>query len=139
MALVSLAAFCEGQGPATLKALDAIASFIGDWKSPKGTLVIDLEPAKTAALSDIDKIMEPNALIDIFGLSDQLSGHPRGSGESRPGRQMKRRLLLGSLPLLSVARPGLAQDSFPDPAHPDDRAVPAGRRGGHHRPADRAW
>lgn len=69
VALVTLAAFCEGQGPATLKALDAIASFIGDWKSPKGTLVISLEPAKTAALSDIDRIMEPNALIDIFGFS----------------------------------------------------------------------
>jgi hypothetical protein len=69
VALVSLAAFCDGQGLATLKALDAIASFVGDWKAPKGTLEISLAPVKTAALSDIDRILEPNALIDIFGLS----------------------------------------------------------------------
>src|SRR5688500_4571893 len=37
-ALLSIAAFCEGQGPATVKALDALASFVGDWKAPKGTL-----------------------------------------------------------------------------------------------------
>src|SRR5262249_14371559 len=29
-ALLSIAAFCEGQGPATLKALDAVASFVAD-------------------------------------------------------------------------------------------------------------
>jgi len=82
MALVTLAAFCEGQGPATLKALDAIASFIGDWKSPKGTLVIKLEPAKTAALSDIDRIMEPNALIDIFGLSTSYPATRDGAAKA---------------------------------------------------------
>lgn len=83
-ALVTLAAFCEGQGPATLKALDAIASFIGDWKSPKGTLVINLEPAKTAALSDIDRIMEPNALIDIFGLSTSYPATRDGAAKAGP-------------------------------------------------------
>ncbi|HTE82401.1 MAG TPA: hypothetical protein VK634_17080 [Reyranella sp.] len=84
VALVTLAAFCEGQGPATLKALDAIASFIGDWKSPKGTLTINLEPVKTAALSDIDRIMEPNALIDIFGLSTSYPATRVGAAKAGP-------------------------------------------------------
>ena len=84
VALVTLAAFCEGQGPATLRALDAIASFIGDWKSPKGTLMINLEPVKTAALSDIDRIMEPNALIDIFGLSTSYPATREGAAKAGP-------------------------------------------------------
>ena len=42
LALVSLAAFCEGQGAPTLKALDAVASFVGDWQAPKGPLVVGL-------------------------------------------------------------------------------------------------
>ena len=84
VALVTLAAFCEGQGPATLKALDAIASFIGDWKSPKGTLMINLEPVKTAALSDIDRIMEPNALTDIFGLSASYPATREGAAKAGP-------------------------------------------------------
>ena len=84
MALVSLAAFSDGQGPTTLKALDAIASFIGDWKNPKGTLEIRLAPAKTAALSDIDKIMEPNVLIDIFGLSASYPATREGAAKAGP-------------------------------------------------------
>ncbi|HTE36097.1 MAG TPA: hypothetical protein VK630_06095 [Reyranella sp.] len=84
VALVTLAAFCEGQGPATLRALDAIASFIGDWKSPKGTLMINLEPVKTAALSDIDRTMEPNALIDIFGLSTSYPATREGAAKAGP-------------------------------------------------------
>ena len=84
VALVTLAAFCEGQGPATLRALDAIASFIGDWKSPKGTLMINLEPVKTAAISDIDRIMEPNALIDIFGLSTSYPATREGAAKAGP-------------------------------------------------------
>jgi len=84
MALVSLAAFCDGQGPATLKALDAIASFVGDWKAPKGTLTINLAPAKTAALSDLDKVMEPNALVDIFGLSASYPATREGAAKAGP-------------------------------------------------------
>lgn len=83
-ALVSIAAFCEGQGPATLKALDAVASFIGDWKAPKGALVIGLKPAKTAGMSDLDKVMEPNALVDIFGLSASYPGSRDGTAKAGP-------------------------------------------------------
>ncbi|MBN9089439.1 MAG: hypothetical protein J0J01_21220 [Reyranella sp.] len=83
-ALVSIAAFCEGQGPATLKALDAVASFVNDWQGPKGALVLGLKPAKTAGLSDLDKVMEPNALVDIFGLSASYPGTRDGAAKAGP-------------------------------------------------------
>ena len=84
MALVSLAAFCDGQGPATLKALDAVASFIADWKAPKGPLVLSLAPSKTAAVSDFDKIMQPNALVDVFGLSATYPATREGAAKAGP-------------------------------------------------------
>ena len=61
-----------------------MASFIGDWKAPKGPLVIGLKPAKTAALSDLDKVMEPNALVDIFGLSASYPGTREGAAKAGP-------------------------------------------------------
>jgi hypothetical protein len=84
IALVSLAAFCDGQGPASLKALDAIASFVGDWQAPKGTLTINLAPSKTAAVSDLDRIMEPNALVDVFGLSTSYPAIREGAAKAGP-------------------------------------------------------
>jgi hypothetical protein len=84
VALITIAAFCDGQGAPTLKALDAIASFIGDWKAPKGPLVIGFAPAKTASLEDIDKVMEPNALVDVFGLSATYPGTREGAAKAGP-------------------------------------------------------
>jgi hypothetical protein len=84
VALLSLAAFCDGQGPPTLKALDAVASFLGDWKAPKGPLKISLAPAKTAAVADIDRAMEPNALVDVFGLSATYPGTREGAAKAGP-------------------------------------------------------
>jgi hypothetical protein len=83
-ALVSIAAFCDGQGPATLKALDAVASFIADWQAPKGALVVGLKPATTAAMSDLDKVVEPNALVDIFGLGASYPGTRDGTAKAGP-------------------------------------------------------
>ena len=74
MATVPLASFTAGQGPATLKALDSLVSFIGDWKQPKGPIKIAIKPAKTASFADLDKVMEPNALTDIFGLTVDYAG-----------------------------------------------------------------
>ena len=83
-ALVSIAAFCEGQGQATLKALDALASFVGDWKAPKGPLVVGLKPSKTTAVSDLDKVLEPNALVDVFGLEVSYPGTRPGAAKAGP-------------------------------------------------------
>lgn len=79
--LASIAAFAEQQGPDTLKALDAVGSFIGDWKAPKGPLTLGLKPAKTAALSDLDKIMMPDALTTVFGFTATYPGTRAGAAK----------------------------------------------------------
>ncbi|MFI5002117.1 MAG: hypothetical protein ACHQK9_19720 [Reyranellales bacterium] len=84
LSLVSISAFTEGQGPETLNILDAVASFVADWKAPKGPLAVNLKPAKTAALSDIDKVMVPNALVDVFGLSVSYPGTRAGAAKAGP-------------------------------------------------------
>jgi hypothetical protein len=83
-ALVSIAALSDGQGAPTLKALDGVASFVGDWQAPKGPLVLALAPAKTASMADLDKIMQPNALVDIFGLSATYPGTRDGAAKAGP-------------------------------------------------------
>jgi hypothetical protein len=84
LALISIAAFTEGQGAPTLKALDSVASFIGDWQAPKGPLVLALAPAKTASMADLDKLMQPNALVDIFGLTASYPGTRDGAAKAGP-------------------------------------------------------
>lgn len=81
-ALVSVAGFAEPQGPETLGALDAVASFIADWKSPKGPLILGLKPAKTAGLNDLDKVLEPNALVKIFGFTATYPGTKAGAAKA---------------------------------------------------------
>src|SRR5258707_6763531 len=53
----AIGAFAVQHGPATLKALDAVGSFIADWKAPKGPLALGLKPEKTAGLSALAKGM----------------------------------------------------------------------------------
>jgi len=80
--LLALAAFAEPQGPQTLKALDAVASFMADWKAPKGTLVLGLKPAKTAGLADLDKLGVPDALTTEFGFSADYPGTRPGAAKT---------------------------------------------------------
>jgi|SRR5262245_12404634 len=68
-ARAAIAGFADGQGPETLKALDAISSFLAAWKAPKGPLVLNLKPVKTAGLADIGKVMQPDALTTEFGFT----------------------------------------------------------------------
>lgn len=83
MATVPIGAFAQGQGPATTKALDAFVSFISDWKQPKGPIKITIKPAKTAGFEDLDKIMTPNALTDLFGLAVEYGGTRAGAASGR--------------------------------------------------------
>jgi hypothetical protein len=62
-----------------VKALDGLASFITDWKKPKGPITISVAPAKSASLADLDKIEQPNALTDIFGLKVEYAGTRAGA------------------------------------------------------------
>lgn len=82
MAMAPIAAFAVGKAPDTIKALDAIASFIGDWKKPKGPITISVTPAKSATFADLDKIEQPNALTDIFGLKVDYAGTRAGAAEA---------------------------------------------------------
>lgn len=80
--LDALGAFAQAQSGETLKALDAVASFVADWKAPKGPLVLGLKPTKTAGLDDIDKIMVPNALSTIFGFTATYPGTKAGAAQA---------------------------------------------------------
>lgn len=79
MAVAPIGAFANGKGPGTVKALDALASFIGDWKKPKGPITVSVTPAKSASINDLDKIEQPNALTDIFGLKIDYAGTRAGA------------------------------------------------------------
>lgn len=81
-ALAGLAGFAAPQGPQTLQALDAVASFLADWKAPKGPLTLGLKPAKTAGIDDLDKIMMPNALTDLFGFTASYPGTKPGAAKA---------------------------------------------------------
>ncbi len=60
-----------------------MASFVTDWKAPKGPLVLGLKPAKTAGLDDLDKMAMPDALTTEFGFTATYPGH-QGRGRPRP-------------------------------------------------------
>jgi hypothetical protein len=104
MATVPLAGFTAGQGPATLKALDSLVSFIGDWKQPKGPIKIAIKPAKSASVADLDKVMEPNALTDIFGLTVDYAG-------TRPGAASGASAGAATSPQAAATAPAAAGDA----------------------------
>src|SRR4029450_6743668 len=83
-ALTGMAAYAAQQGPDTLKALDAVTSFIADWKAPKGPLVLGLKPAKTAGLSDLDKVAMPDALTKECGFPASYPAPKSGAAKVGP-------------------------------------------------------
>jgi hypothetical protein len=84
-ALTGIAAFAaQQQSPDTLKALDAVASFLNDWKAPKGPLVLGLKPAKGAGLTDLDKVALPDALTTEFGFTATYPGTTAGAAKAGP-------------------------------------------------------
>ena len=96
MATAPIGAFAVGKSPDTVKALDALASFVADWKKPQGALRVSVKPSKSASFADFDKIEEPNALSDIFGLRIEYAGTrvgatgaaPSGSGSAGTGKAL---------------------------------------------------
>ena len=85
LATAQLASFAQGQGPETTKALDSLISFIGDWKQPKGPIRISIKPAQTAAFADLDKLGQPNALTEVFGLTVEYAGTRPGAAGAAGG------------------------------------------------------
>ena len=90
MATAPIGAFAAGKSADTVKALDALASFVADWKKPQGPLRVSVKPSKSASFADFDKIEEPNALSDIFGLRIDYAGTRAGAtGASATGTPKK--------------------------------------------------
>lgn len=85
-ALAALAGFAGLQSTETLGALDAVASFVADWKAPKGPLAIGLKPARTASLDDLAKIMVPDALTTIFGFTAAYPATRAGAAKAPTGK-----------------------------------------------------
>jgi hypothetical protein len=83
-ALTGIAAFAAQQGADTLKSLDAVASFLGDWQAPKGPLVLGVKPAKGASLADLDKVAMPDALTTEFGFTATYPGARAGAAKAGP-------------------------------------------------------
>lgn len=81
MVVAPLGDFAKGQGAETIKALDALASFAGDWQKPKGPIKISITPAKSASFADLAKFGEPDALSDIFGLKVEYAGATAGAAK----------------------------------------------------------
>ena len=79
MATAPIGAFAAGKSAETVKALDALASFIADWKKPQGPLRISVKPSKSASFADFDRLEEPDALSDIFGLRIEYAGTRLGA------------------------------------------------------------
>ena len=109
MAQGPLQGFAAGQGPETMKLLDALASYLADWKAPKGPLRITLNPPKTTSLNDLDKVMQPNALTEVFGLVATYEGTRPGAAGGGAGAAP-----LKSSPKAPPNAPQTAEDAAPD-------------------------
>jgi hypothetical protein len=64
------------QGAATLGILDALGSFVADYRQPKGPLRITVNPhvQANAAAADLGRLTTPNALTDDFGIEVSYAG-----------------------------------------------------------------
>lgn len=79
MVAAPVGVFATGKAPDTVKALDALVSFVGDWKKPQGPIKISVTPSKSASMADLDKLDQPNALSEIFGLKIDYAGTRAGA------------------------------------------------------------
>jgi hypothetical protein len=84
LALMTIAGLAGQQDAESIKAFDAVASFVGDWKAPKGPITISLTPAKGASLADLGALMMPNALRQMLGLQVTYIGTRPGAAIAGP-------------------------------------------------------
>ena len=84
LGLLSIASLTGQQDAESLKAFDAVASFVADWRAPKGPITIAVTPAKGASLADVGSIMMPNALHEILNLKVTYAGTREGAAASGP-------------------------------------------------------
>lgn len=68
-----------GQPAEALAVLDALVSFIEDWRQPAGPIRISVNPPATVGMSDYEKLTASNAIKTVFGLSVGYAGTRAGA------------------------------------------------------------
>src|SRR5204862_345924 len=72
------------QGPAALAVLDALASYVEDYKQPKGALRITLTPTSKTSVGSLGDIKDPDEAIKVLGLVVSYPGTRPQTGDDKP-------------------------------------------------------
>ena len=70
----ALDALRPGQGPATLAVLDALGSYLDDYKHPKGPLRVTFNPPGKISAAEIAGMTKPDEAITALGLAVSYAG-----------------------------------------------------------------
>jgi hypothetical protein len=84
LGLLTIASLAGQQDAESMKAFDAVASFIADWHAPKGPITITVKPANGASFADVGGLMLPNAFREVLGLTVSYAGTREGAASSAP-------------------------------------------------------
>ena len=91
LAKAMLGALRAGQGPATLAVLDALASYVEDYKQPKGALRVTLNPTGKTSVATLGDLKDPDEAVKALGLVVSYPGTRPGAGEEIGHRPVARR------------------------------------------------
>lgn len=83
LVLLTLASFAGPQDPESMKAFDAVASFVSDWRAPKGPITFTVTPAPGTSFADVGNLLMPNALREVLGLEVTYAGTRAGAAISK--------------------------------------------------------
>ena len=84
MAKVMLDGLRDGQGPATLAVLDAVESFIEDYRAPKGPLKLALDPPGKATAAALMDMKTPDEAFKALGLKVSYAGTRKQEPAAKP-------------------------------------------------------
>lgn len=78
-AAVALAALAADQPGETTAVIDALVSFIQDWRQPAGPIRATVNPPANVGMADSGRLTVPNAIKEVFGLSVSYGGTRAGA------------------------------------------------------------
>lgn len=84
LSLITLSGIAAQQRAETLPALDAIASFLTDWRAPQGPLTIGLQGPRGTNIDGLGALLEEDALYKILGLTANYAGTRAGAALAGP-------------------------------------------------------
>ena len=73
-----------GQGAATLAVLDAVGSYLDDYKQPKGPLRVTLNPPGKTTAATLTGMTDPDEIIGALGLVVSYAGTKPGPAAAKP-------------------------------------------------------